>query len=54
MPTKSLMDTMAEMMSTEYRQVIDNMLLNNLNNDFNPYYMMHHMGQHEVEVEFDD
>ena len=52
MGNESLMDTMAEIMSAEYRQVIDNMLLNN---DINPLKVKewHSMKYHEVEVDFD-
>lgn len=53
MGNESLMDTMAEIMSAEYRQVIDNMLLNN---DISPIVAKewHSMKYHEVEVEFDE
>ena len=52
MGNESLMDTMAEIMSAEYRQVIDNMLLNN---EFGKPFQapLNFAGKHEVEVEFD-
>ena len=52
MNDNNLQEYMAEIMSAEYRQVIDNMLLNN---DINPLKVKewHSMKYHEVEVDFD-
>ena len=55
MGNESLMDTMAEMMSAEYRQVIDNMLLSNEFGNFKTFVNpLNYAEAHEVEVEFDD
>lgn len=52
MNDNNLQEYMAEIMSAEYRQVIDNMLLNNELGK--PFRAMHAMDKHEVEVEFDE
>ena len=53
MGNESLMDTMAEIMSAEYRQVIDNMLLSSEPGAFRTWLSPYHLTAHNVEVEFD-
>ena len=53
MSDTNLQEYMAEIMSAEYRQVIDNMLLNNeFGKPFQTPFSF--AGKHEVEVEFDE
>ena len=53
MSDTNLQEYMAEIMSAEYRQVIDNMLLSSEPGAFRTWLSPYHLTAHNVEVEFD-